>query len=87
MEHPLVRKFWTPILGPGATADLLRLATAARRGRLLPRPVHLTLLAQHGLVVEHGAVVRVRTEIPTVPNHLEHLLPEFLRRELIAMRS
>lgn len=84
VEHPFVRKYWTPILGPGATADLLRLATAARRGRPLPRPVHITLLGRHDLVCQTGIIVRVRTTIPTVPTHLVRLLPQFLRRELRA---
>ena len=86
VEHPFVRTYWTPILGPGATADLLRLATAARRGRLLPRPVHLPTLGRHGLVHESDATLRVRTVIPDVPRHLEHLLPQSLRRQLHEQR-
>lgn len=86
VEHPSVRRFWTPILGPGATADLLRLATAARRGRSLPRPLHLATLGRHDMVRQDGAIVRVRIQIPDVPRHLEQLLPAFLRRELRARR-
>lgn len=81
-HHPYVRRFWTPILGPGAIADLLRLATAASRGRSLPRPVHLGDLARAGFVTEGECAVLVRVAIPCVPAELHHRLPPALRREL-----
>jgi hypothetical protein len=80
--HPYVRRYWTPILGPGAVADLLRLATAATRGRPLPRPVHLAELARIGFVRESAAAVSVRTMIPSVPTGLRRRLPLMLQREL-----
>ena len=80
--HPYVRRYWTPILGPGAVADLLRLATAAIRGRSLPRPVHLAELARIGFVKETSSEVSVRTRIPAVPAALRRKLPLMLQREL-----
>ena len=76
-----VRRFWTAAIGPGAVADLLRLATAARRGRSLPRPVNLPALVSAGLVrfENDGPVVRIR--IPTVPRALQLRMPPDLRRE------
>jgi hypothetical protein len=81
-SHPYVRRYWTPILGPGAVADLLRLATAATRGRSLPRPVHLVELARIGFVEETASEVSVRTRIPAVPAALRRKLPLMLQREL-----
>lgn len=86
-SDPYVRRYWTPLLGPGAVADLLRLATAARRGRSLPRPIHLSQLARVGLVRFHGAGVDVRARIPAVPTHHMGRLPPFLRRELARMQG
>lgn len=61
-----VRTFWTAALGPGAVADLLRLATAAARGRSLRRPVGLSPLCEAGLAREHNGRIEVRTTIPPV---------------------
>ena len=80
--HPYVRRYWTPILGPGAVADLLRLATAAVRGRSLPRPLHLGELGRIGLVHESGPRLLVRTHVPALPAALRRRLPPALRREL-----
>jgi hypothetical protein len=80
--HPYVRRYWTPILGPGAVADLLRLATAAVRGRSLPRPLHLGELARVGFVHGTGSHLLVRTHVPAVPRVLRRRLPPALRREL-----
>ncbi len=82
VAHPYVRRYWIPILGPGAVADLLRLATAAQRGRSLPRPVHLEELARVGFVRETASAVLVRTSIPAVPAQLRRRLPPRLQREL-----
>ncbi len=81
-SHPYVRRYWTPILGPGAVADLLRLATAATRGRSLPRPVYLAELARASFVCETDTDVSVRTSIPSVPPRLRRRLPLMLQREL-----
>jgi len=87
LDHPYVRRYWVPVLGPGAIADLLRLATAAARGRPLPRPRHLADLGRAGLVrTDSGAtgaeVVMVRTGIPPVHAGWRRRLPPRLRREL-----
>jgi hypothetical protein len=76
-----VRRFWTALIGPGAVADLLRLATAAQRGRSLLRPVHLPTLTRAGLVVYDGRQVLVRTTVPRLePGDLRRLHPA-LREE------
>lgn len=59
-----VRTFWTAALGPGAVADLLRLATAAARGRSLRRPLGLSRLCEAGLAREVGGRLEVRTTVP-----------------------
>ncbi len=82
VDHPYVRRFWVPILGPGAIADLLRLATAAARHRSLPLPRHLSTLARAGMVsLGADGAVAVRTVIPPVPPPLRRRLPHHLRRE------
>ena len=81
-----VRRFWVPILGPGAVADLLRLATAAQRGRSLTRPIHLATLARHGLVIFDGDVVMVRTTIPPLEHRQVTMLPPALRRRHASYR-
>jgi hypothetical protein len=63
-DHPYVRRYWTALLGPGAVAELLRLATAAARGRSLPRPLHLRSLARYRLVTSRGDLLLVRAAIP-----------------------
>ncbi len=78
---PYVRRYWIPVVGPGAIADLLRLATAATRRRPLLRPLHLATLARAGLVTAADGSVAVRLVIPPVPEHLRTRLPARLRRE------
>ncbi len=75
-----VRTFWTAVLGPGAVADLLRLATAASRDRSLRRPAGLSQLTVFGLVRESAGHIEVRTVIP--PLTITHLLalPPAIRR-------
>jgi hypothetical protein len=81
-DHPYVRRYWTAVLGPGAVADLLRLITAARRGRSLREPLHLAELARAGLVrFEPGRVCVRETVPPLSPRHLRRL-PPALRGEL-----
>jgi hypothetical protein len=83
VTHPYVRRYWTPVLGPGAVADLLRLATAAARGCPLPRPLHLPTLAKIGFVLHSQRSLLVRTHVPAVPIMLRRRLPPSLRRELL----
>lgn len=75
-----VRRYWTAAIGPGAVADLLRLATAARRGRSLRYPVYLGVLITTGLATVSGGKLLVRTEVPAVPNRLASGLSPSLRR-------
>lgn len=76
-----VRRFWTAALGPGAVADLLRLAAAAEGGRSLPRPVHLDALVRTGLVGGGaGPVLIVSDRVPLLPRHFLAALPPALRR-------
>lgn len=79
--HPYVRLYWTATIGPGAVADLLRLATAATRGRSLRRPTHLHVLVRVGLAHTHKGHVFVRTRIPPLNTIQQRLLPPDLRRE------
>ena len=78
--HPYVRLYWTATIGPGAVADLLRLATAAARGRSLRRPTHLHVLVRAGLAHTHNGHVFVRTRIPPLSAVQVRLLPPDLRR-------
>ncbi len=79
--HAYVRRYWTAVIGPGAVADLLRLAVAASRGRALPRPVHLGNLARHDLVRVRGGRLLVRATIPPLPASHVGRLPPSLREE------
>ena len=80
LDHPYVRRFWTALIGPGAVADLLRLATAARRGRSLLRPLNLATLTRAGFVTQAGEQVLVRTTAP-------RLSPDDVRRLHTALRE
>ena len=82
VEHPYVRRYWTAVLGPGAVADLLRLATAASRGRSLALPIHLETLARADLVRRRGAAIEVKTSVPPVPVGYVRNLQAPVRREL-----
>ena len=80
-DHAYVRRYWTAAIGPGAVADLLRLATAAQRGRPLRRPTHLHVLVRANLAHTRLGQVFVRTRIPQLsPIHIR-LLPPDLRRQ------
>ena len=78
--HPYVRLYWTATIGPGAVADLLRLVTAATRGRSLRRPTHLHVLVRSGLAHTHNGQVFVRCTIPSLNSIQVRLLPPDLRR-------
>ena len=81
LDHPYVRRFWTALIGPGAVADLLRLATAAQRGRSLLRPVHLPALTRAGFVTHDGNRVMVRTTVPRLSADDVRRLHPSLREE------
>jgi hypothetical protein len=78
---PYVLRYWTAVLGPGAVADLLRLAQAGRRGTRLRRPVHLRHLIEAGLVGVVGRAIVVPDRVPVVPPELVAAFPAALRRE------
>lgn len=78
---PYVLRYWTPVVGPGAVADLLRLRAAARRGQSLREPLHLAELARVGLVRFAGGRIWVHdTGPPLSAAHLRRL-PPALRAE------
>jgi hypothetical protein len=79
LTDPDARRRWCALIGPGAVADLLRLATAATRGRPLPRPVNLETLARHGLVASDGSRLLVRATYPPVPRSRTRRLHPALR--------
>lgn len=80
-HHPYVRKFWTAAIGPGAVADLMRLAVAAQRGRSLPLPTSTSLLSREGLISwSHGQLL-TGVLIPPLPNRHVRLMTPSLRRE------
>ncbi|MDJ0663253.1 MAG: hypothetical protein QNJ75_01755 [Acidimicrobiia bacterium] len=79
--HPYVRLYWTATIGSGAVADLLRLVTAATRGRSLRRPTHLHVLVRSGLAHTHNGQVFVRSTIPPLSSIQVRLLPPDLRRK------
>lgn len=79
LGDPYVRRYWTAVIGPGAVADLMRLAAAARVGGAIRRPVHIAVLAREGLVRSVGDRVVVRTRVPPLPGPLARRLPPALR--------
>ena len=81
LDHPYVRRYWVPVIGPGAVADLLRLAVAADRGRSLPRPVHLPPLVRDELAMIDTDEVYVRCRIPPLSIAQGKRLPTRLRRD------
>jgi hypothetical protein len=78
-----VRRFWTAAIGPGAVADLIRLAVAAQRDRSLLLPVSLPLLVSEGLCAVAGGTILVRVIVPVLPKHHIAMLSPRLRREHI----
>ncbi|MCP4307109.1 MAG: hypothetical protein GY926_08440 [bacterium] len=80
-NHPYIRLYWTATIGPGAVADMMRLATAATRGRSLRRPTHLHVLVRANLVHVRAGHIYVRTRIPRLNNIQIRLLPPDLRRQ------
>jgi len=77
---PYVRRFWIPIVGPGAVADILRLTAAARCGRPLRFPLHLPTLIAEGLVARAGASeIAVRRTVPHLNAVQTKRLPPWLQ--------
>jgi len=69
-SDPYVRKFWVAALGPGAVAELLRLASAAGKGEEVRLPRHLPQLLRVGLVSIVDGRLSVVERIPVVPPEL-----------------
>ncbi|RLE12490.1 MAG: hypothetical protein DRJ28_08970 [Actinobacteria bacterium] len=78
--HDYVRRYWIPVIGPGAVADLLRLTAAAQSGRSLPEPTHLPSLLRLGLARRAQDTVIVPRTVRTLDHALIRRLPPSLRR-------
>lgn len=77
---PYVRRFWIPIVGPGAVADILRLTAAAQSGRPLRFPLYLPTLITEGLVARsEDAGLAVRRTVPRLNPVQTKRLPPSLR--------
>lgn len=77
-----VRTFWISVVGPGAVADLLRLAAAAHSGRPLKRPSNLAALIREGLVQPcPGGTIKVHQRVPPLnTKQVRRLTPELRRK-------
>lgn len=80
-DDPLVRRYWSALVGPGAVADLLRLTVAARRGRRLRRPLHLPSLLREGLIRRDGNIIVVPERVPLLDESQQRRLHPSLRAE------
>ena len=80
--HPYVRTYWRAALGPGAIADLLRLATAAQRNRSLALPTTLATLAKADLIRLTATTLQVKITIPPLPARYHYTLTPHLRHQL-----
>jgi hypothetical protein len=80
-EDPVVRRYWSALVGPGAVADLLRLTAAARHGRHLRRPLHLSSLLREGLVRRDGDAIIVPERVPLLDDGQQRRLHPSLRAE------
>jgi hypothetical protein len=78
--HAYVRRYWIPIIGPGAVADLLRLTAAAHSGRSLPEPVHLPSLLRARLVRRDADTLFVPDTVRPLDGTLVKRLPPSLRQ-------
>ena len=80
-DDPMVRRYWSALLGPGAVADLLRLTAAAHRGRRLRRPLHLSSLLREGLIHRDGEAILVPERVPLLDDGQQRRLHPSLRAE------
>ena len=69
-SDPYVRKFWVAALGPGAVAELLRMARAAQCDEEVRLPRHLPQLLKAGLVSIVDGRLSILERIPTVPPNM-----------------
>ncbi len=86
MTDPYVRRFWIAAIGPGAVADLLRLAAAAQSGRSLPIPVHLPALLRERLARYDSGMLIVPDRVPPLPPSLVDRLAPPVRRQFVSDR-
>ena len=63
-SHPYVLTYWTAALGSPTLAELLRLIVAAKRGREVLHPMHLSVLCEEGLVHFFDRSIWVRPLLP-----------------------
>ena len=80
-NNPYVRRFWTAAIGPGAVADLMRLAVAAKRDRSLPLPESIGVLVREDLARWVNGRLFVRVVIPALAPAQERRLSPELKRE------
>jgi hypothetical protein len=80
-DDPLIRRFWTALIGPAAVADLLRLTTTARNGGRIRRPTHLQILLSEGLAHRDGDTIVVPVRVPTLSESHQRRLHPTLRAE------
>ncbi len=80
-SDPYVRRFWTAAIGPGAVADIMRLAVAAQRDRSLLRPESLATLVREDLARWVDGRLFVRITVPPLSPPQERRLTPELRRE------
>lgn len=81
IDDPMIRRYWSALVGPGAVADLLRLTVAARRGKRLRRPLHLSSLLREGLVLRDGEAIVVPERVPCLDDGQQRRLHPSLRAE------
>lgn len=63
-HDPLVRRYWTAVIGPGAVADLLRLIAAGTTRRSILEPLHMAELTRQQLVEWWDGVPWVASRVP-----------------------
>jgi hypothetical protein len=80
-DDPLIRRFWTALIGPTAVAELLRLTTAARNGGSIRRPTHLQILLAEGLAQRDGDTIVVPVRVPALSEGHQRRLHPTLRAE------
>ena len=81
VDDPVMRRFWVAVVGAGAVEDLLRLITAARRGKRIKNPKFLSTLIREGLATSDGRTVTVRRLIPPLGTAHRRRLSPAMRAE------
>jgi len=87
-SHPYVLTYWTAALGGTALAELLRLIVAAKRGREVLHPMHLSVLCEEGLAHFFDRSVWVRPLLPPLGRRqIRRLGPRLQQRHPYDLRS